>query len=101
MRKHPPPMLPLVPDPARDALADRIRAMLAAGIDGDPTPFEALALDVFAWQYKNNAPYREFCAGKRATPDTVCHWRDIPAFPTDAFKNEIVTSFPFEQAVMA
>jgi hypothetical protein len=101
MRKRPPPMLPLVPDAVRDALAARVRAMVAAGVDGDPAPFDALALDLFAWQYANNAPYRVFCNGKQATPETVRHWRDIPAFPTDAFKNEIVTSFPFEQAVMA
>lgn len=90
-----------VPDPERDEIATRIRAMIAAGVDGDPAPFDALALDLFAWQYAHNLPYREFCDAKGVVPGNVTHWRDIPAFPTDAFKTAIVTSFPPEQAVMA
>ena len=86
---------------ARDRLADAVRAMIAAGVDGNPARFETLAPELFAWQYANNAPYREFCDAKRVTPDTLQSWRDIPAFPTEAFKTDIVTSFPFEQAVMA
>ncbi len=89
------------PDPERDRLAERIRAMIAAGVDGDPAPFDALALELFAWQYAKNAPYREFCAAKGVAPEQVTDWRQIPAFPTDAFKSAIVTSFPIEQAVMA
>jgi len=89
------------PDAARDQLAERIHAMIAGGIDGDPAPFDALALELFAWQYTRNTPYREFCDAKHITPDGVTHWRQIPAFPTDAFKTAIVTSFPPEQTVMA
>ena len=91
------------PGPAaeRDRLAARIGAMLTAGVEGDPAPFDELALELFAWQYAHNAPYREFCDAKRRTPDRASSWRDIPAFPTDAFKSAIVTSFPFEHAVMA
>ena len=100
MAKPKPPVMP-PPDATRDALVERIKAMIAGGVDGDPAPFDALALELFAWQYANNAPYRAFCDGKRATPATVGRWQDIPAFPTDAFKAGIVTSFPFEQAVMA
>ena len=89
------------PDARRDALVARIQSMIAAGVEGDPAPFDTLALDLFAWQYAHNAPYRVFCDGKSASPDQVTRWQDIPAFPTDAFKTGIVTSFPFEQAVMA
>lgn len=92
-------------DPARDSerdrLAARIHAMIAGGIEGDPAPFDELALELFAWQYAHNAPYREFCAAKGIAPDAVRDWRQIPAFPTDAFKTAIVTSFPIEHAVMA
>jgi hypothetical protein len=98
--KPKPPVMP-PPDAARDVLVERIKAMISAGVDGDPAPFDQLALDLFAWQYGNNGPYRTFCDGKSATPATVRDWRAIPAFPTDAFKTGIVTSFPFEQAVMA
>jgi hypothetical protein len=89
------------PDPERDRLAGRIHAMIAGGVDGDPAPFDELALELFAWQYARNIPYREFCDAKRIAPAGVTHWRQIPAFPTDAFKTAIVTSFPPEQAVMA
>ncbi len=89
------------PDPVRDRLAGRIRAMIDAGVDGDPAPFDALALDLFAWQYEKNAAYRQFCDAKRLDPGVVSHYREIPAFPTDAFKTAVVTSFPIEEAVMA
>ena len=82
-------------------LAARIHAMLAAGIEGDAKPFEQLSLDVFAYQYRCNAPYRAFCDALKRQPDNVQTWRDIPAFPNESFKTELVTSFPFDQAVMA
>ena len=100
MAKPKPPVI-APPDPVRDRLAERVFAMLAAGVDGDPGPFEPLALDLFAWQYAHNPPYREFCDGMKVSPATARRWQEIPAFPTDAFKSGIVTSFPFDQAVMA
>jgi hypothetical protein len=83
----------------RRRLFERVRAMLDAGVGGDPAPFEPLALDMFAFQYAHNEPYRRFCDAKRATPDRVSGWREIPAFPTHAFKTDVVASFPMEQAV--
>lgn len=75
--------------------------MLAAGIEGDSKPFDQLALDVFAYQYGCNTPYRAFCDALKRQPDNVPTWHDIPAFPNESFKTELVTSFPFDQAVMA
>jgi hypothetical protein len=85
----------------REQLASRIRSMFAAGVEGDRAPFDQLALDIFAYQYRNNAPYRAYCDAIGTQPDNACHWSDIPAFPTDSFKSELVTSFPFDEAVMA
>ena len=85
----------------REQLAARIHAMLDAGIDGDAAPFEQLALDEFAFQYQSNIPYRAFCDALARHPDNVHKWQDIPAFPNESFKTELVTSFPFDQAVMA
>ena len=95
------PIPPAAVDAVGERLADRIRAMIAGGVDGDRRAFDALALELFAWQYACNAPYREFCDAKGIDPADVAHWREIPAFPTEAFKTAIVTSFPPEQAVMA
>lgn len=85
----------------RHVLADTILAAIEAGVDGDPGVFDALALEIFAYQYEHNEPYREFCDAAEKTPATISDWREIPAYPTEAFKREIVTSFPLSEAVMA
>jgi hypothetical protein len=48
--------------------------------------FESLALQLFALQFERNPPFRRFCQGRAATPETVRHWRQIPAVPAAAFK---------------
>ncbi|HEX9093987.1 MAG TPA: acyl-protein synthetase, partial [Coriobacteriia bacterium] len=58
-------------------------------------------LEVFAYQYAHNEPYRHYCDAAGATPSSVSGWAEIPAYPTDAFKNEIVASFETEKAVQA
>lgn len=84
----------------RERLATAVRAMIDEGPAGDPAGFEPLALEVFAYQYANNELYRGICDAKGAGPDTVAAWQDIPAMPTDAFKGNLVASFPLEEAVM-
>ncbi len=74
------------PDPAelRERLLARIRAGTGAPMtDGE---FDALARAVFAHQFARNRPYRLFCERRGASPDTVRHWTEVPAVPTDAFK---------------
>jgi len=83
------------------SLAKGIAELIRQGPDGDPSLFDELALRVFAYQYDNNEPYRRFCSAAGVTPQTVSDFGDIPAYPTDAFKNEIVTSFPFPEAVQS
>jgi hypothetical protein len=85
----------------RAGLADRVLEVLDAGVDGDAEVFEPLALEIFSYQYRHNQPYRHYCDAAGATPGDVSAWSDIPAYPTDAFKNEIVASFETEKAVQA
>ncbi|WP_088709878.1 acyl-protein synthetase, partial [Noviherbaspirillum denitrificans] len=85
----------------RIRLAARVQDMFLSGVDGDPAPFDQLALDMFAYQYRNNPPYRAYCNALGKGPGVVKQWQDIPAFPTESFKTELVTSFPFDEAVMA
>lgn len=85
----------------RDRLAGEILEVLAAGVDGDPGVFEPLALEIFAYQFENNVPYRHYCDAMGVTPAGVGSWTDIPSYPTDAFKSEIVASFETEKAVQA
>lgn len=88
------------PDDRTHLVAD-ILSLIEQGAEGDSQRFDELALRTFRYQYAHNEPYRDFCAAAGVAPGTVTSWRDVPAYPTDAFKNEIVTSFPLEEAVLA
>jgi len=85
----------------RMALAERVLGIVEAGVDGGADPFDELALEVFSYQYEHNLPYRAYCEAAGATPADVTHWSGIPAYPTDAFKSEVVASFETEKAVQA
>ena len=54
--------------------------------------FEALALDVHAFQRRWNAPYGRFCATKPQPKS----WREIPAAPQGAFKRHRLSVAPPE-----
>lgn len=82
-------------------LADAVLRVVSDGPDGDADAFDGLALRVFAFQYGHNESYRTFCDASGVTPDDLSSWRDIPAYPTDAFKHEVVASFPTSEAVLA
>lgn len=85
----------------RQRLGESIMATLESGVGGDQSVFDELAPKVFAYQYANNLPYRQFCDAKGVQPETATNWREIPVFPTDAFKTHLVASFPLEEAVFA
>lgn len=82
-----------------DPLVPRLRAFIqdcAAARDAfeeDPR-FNALALELFAAQFAAVPAFRALAAHLGATPDTVRHWREIPAAPTAAFKEFAFTSLP-------
>jgi acyl-CoA synthetase (AMP-forming)/AMP-acid ligase II len=56
--------------------------------------FESLALEVFAYQYARNRPYRAFCDRRGRASEHVSDWRQIPAVPTAAFKVADLTCRP-------
>jgi hypothetical protein len=60
--------------------------------------FDDLALRVFAHQFERNAPFRRLCENRNATPQTVTHWKQIPAAPTLAFKYVDLVCEPIENA---
>ena len=87
------------PDPARAELdRELLRWMREPEWRRDDARFESLALRLFAHQFEHCAPYRRFCEGRGATPDSVRRSGDIPAVPTGAFKEVALTSFPIENA---
>jgi acyl-CoA synthetase (AMP-forming)/AMP-acid ligase II len=61
--------------------------------------FNRTALAVFAEQYTGNSAFRAYCDRIGRTPSAVAHWNEIPALPTDAFKQSTVALFPPEDAV--
>lgn len=63
-------------------------ALLQQGCDQetDDATFNALAMRIFAYQFSANTPYQKFCQRRAQTPETVTHWRQVPAVPIGAFK---------------
>lgn len=78
-------------------LHDRILRLIRAGDRHEP--FDALALDIFTFQYTHNAPYRAYCDQQRITPSTISRWTDIPSVPTGAFKHLEIACFPVAETV--
>ncbi len=54
--------------------------------------FPAMALELFALQFKHNAAYRKICEARKLTPSAVEHWTQVPTVPTSAFKELELTS---------
>lgn len=78
----------------------QLQQRLVAFIGGARDDFDALALEVFAFQFERNAAYRAFCERKERTPDRIAHWTEIPAVPASAFKQLALTCFPPDDAVV-
>lgn len=88
---------------AGDAVADLDDDLLAyigrgEAAGRDDALFDTLARRVFAHQYELNAPYRRLCAAEGVTPDNVPSLIEIPACPTDAFKEFKLATFPVGEA---
>lgn len=76
------------------------KALLAFIAQDDATEeeFNNLALELFAYQFENNSPFRQFCMQRTRTPLTTRSWRDIPAVPINVFKDLTLSCCAPEQA---
>lgn len=79
------------------ALEERVLAFLH-GAAADDRVFEALALDIHAYQFEHNAPYRAYCQ-RLGARERLAAWRDIPAVPQSAFKHAALRTFPESETV--
>lgn len=79
---------------SQSALHKRILSLILHG-DGS---FEELALELFAYQYEHNMPYRCYCEQLGIKPSTTQSWQQIPPVPTLAFKFFDLTCQPTDIA---
>jgi len=73
--------------------AQRLKTFIESS-NADDAAFNRLALDLFALQFESVEIYRELCRKRGVAPGAVEIWSDIPALPTEAFKEFDVTSLP-------
>jgi hypothetical protein len=72
------------------SFAARTRESIRCGFQTEN--FGALALDLFALQFRHNVAYQKICEARGLTPEVVEHWTQIPAVPAAAFKHLELTS---------
>ena len=85
-----------------EAIDRDLLALLQRGCEHptDDTWFNDLAQRLFVYQFAANIPYQKYCQRRGQTPDTVQHWRDIPAVPIGAFKELTLSCIPPEQRLV-
>jgi hypothetical protein len=74
------------------SFASRLRGSIESGFSNES--FEAMALELFALQFKHNAVFRKICEARGLTPKIIEHWTRIPFMPASAFKEFELTSLP-------
>jgi phenylacetate-coenzyme A ligase PaaK-like adenylate-forming protein len=62
--------------------------------------FNALCLDLFRFQYKNNTSYRQFVDFLGKHPNQIHSYRDIPFLPISFFKTQQITTGRFVPEVV-
>ncbi len=68
----------------------------------DDAEFESLALRIFTYQLRYNAPYARYCASLGITPDRLPgSWHAIPPLPNGAFKEAAIATFDPAHAELA
>lgn len=97
-----------MPGAERDDLDLRLQAFIERGPEPvqahgtgqspEEAEFNALALELFAYQFERNNPYQRFCRTRGAQPGVVAKWQDIPAVPLTAFKELTLACAPAEDS---
>jgi hypothetical protein len=77
----------------------RIEAYILCS-DPDSAKFDQLALELFAYQYANNDPYRQLCDQRGRTPANVDTWRAAPALSAASFRDARIACFPEERTTI-
>ncbi len=72
-----------------------ILAFIEQGTENDQE-FNRLALAAFELQYNHVTLYRHYCQRRDITPKDISSWEQIPALPTDVFKDAAFCLLPSE-----
>jgi acyl-CoA synthetase (AMP-forming)/AMP-acid ligase II len=87
--------------PDRARLESEILAWMAEpDATRDEARFEALALELFRFQYDACTPYRRYCDALGRNPESVARANDVPPVPTGAFKEFALRCFPEEETIL-
>jgi hypothetical protein len=60
--------------------------------------FNQLAIREFQYQFLLCDAYTKFCVARNKSPSNVTHWTEIPAVPTEAFKEAVIATCKPEEA---
>ena len=77
----------------------RIEAYIRCSNPSD-AEFDQIALELFAYQYANNAPYRQLCDQRGRTPSNLRSWKEIPALSAASFGDARIACFPAERTTV-
>ena len=82
-------------DFAADAEGARLLHAVESWVEGEAdADFDALALEIFAWQYQRLPIYRRFCDARHARPGQIADWTGIPMVPITAFRHQVFAAAP-------
>ncbi|HEY9084357.1 MAG TPA: hypothetical protein VIN40_00235 [Candidatus Tyrphobacter sp.] len=84
-------------------LESELLAVIAAwhehGVEPSDEAFNDLALRIFAYQLRGNAPYARYCAARGVTLEAMpTTWEQIPPVPAAAYKEATLAAFDPAQA---
>ena len=76
--------------PARDFSQPAGRRAWLRSLTGpmDDARFDAMARELFTWQFQRVLPYRRLCEARGVTPGHWTSWRALPGLPQQVFKLE-------------
>jgi phenylacetate-coenzyme A ligase PaaK-like adenylate-forming protein len=77
-----------------EEICSRIEAFIGAPDASRAASFDALAHELFHFQFEHNGPYRRFCENRGVTPANLRAWSDTPAIITSAFKELELSVLP-------
>ncbi len=100
---HPPPGADTIPamnkraELTRQALPSLVGRIERFLVDNKAERFDDLALEAFAFAWRNITPYRRLAQRRNLAPGLLSSWREAPAVPTTAFQTLRLEAHPAQE----